>query len=150
MAFWCHGAAGIGKFFLHASELGVIPEAGEIAARAARTVAHAARWAGPMQCHGLASNIEFLLDMFQATGKRAYLSEARSLARLLKAFASEQDGMLVWMSNVPTTVTPDYMVGYAGVAICLLRLADPSRRPPQLSRRGFQFMGTRPDVPLEQ
>lgn len=34
--------------------------------------------------------------------------------------------------------TPDYMVGYAGVALCLLRLSDPERQPHQLSLRGFR------------
>src|SRR6185436_17574206 len=54
---WYHGAAGIGQFFLHAAELGVIPQAAELAARAARTAARGARWAGPTLCHGLAGNI---------------------------------------------------------------------------------------------
>lgn len=136
--YWCHGAAGIGRFFLHAAQLGVLPEAAELAARAARTVARGARWANSTQCHGLAGNIEFLLDVFQATCDTTYLAEARSLAQILEAFAGERDGMAVWPSEQPTIVTPDYMVGYAGVATCLLRLSDPERRPHLLSRRGFQ------------
>jgi hypothetical protein len=31
------------------------------------------------------------------------------------------------------------MVGYAGVAVCLLRLADAGIRPTQLSRKGFRY-----------
>lgn len=137
--FWCHGAAGIGNFFLHAAQHDLVPEASELAQRAARAVARGARWVGPTQCHGLAGNIEFLLNIAQITGDRAYLTEAYALARLLEAFASEQNGMLRFPSESPQKFTPDYMVGYAGVAVCLLRLGDPLRMPQQLSRRGFQY-----------
>ena len=136
--FWCHGATGIGRFFLHAAELEAFPDAWEIAARAARFAARGARWSGATQCHGLAGNIEFLLDMAQATGDRAYLAEARSLARLLDAFAGEQDGLLVFPSEDPDCFSPDYMVGYAGIAVCLVRLSDPDLQRHQLSRRGFR------------
>ena len=69
--FWCHGAAGIGRFFLHAGALRIMEEAGEVAKRASRTVAIGTRWSSPVQCHGLAGNIEFLLDMAQTTGDAA-------------------------------------------------------------------------------
>ena len=135
--FWCHGAAGIGQFFLHAARLRVMPEAEALAMRAARAVAHGARWTSSTQCHGLAGNIEFLLDVFQVTGDRRYLEDARLLGRLLQSFGVTMDGLLVWPSESPTTFTPDYTVGYAGVAACLLRLDAPERLPRQLSRRGF-------------
>lgn len=141
-AFWCRGATGIGRFFLHAAALNILPEAANLAERAARTVARAGRWNSPTQCHGLAGNIEFLLDMYQTTSDRAYLIEAWSLARLLKAFGVEHDGHIVWSSESPTTFTPDYMVGYAGVLVCLLRLNQPKHLPHQLSRRGFRSTQT--------
>lgn len=138
-AFWCHGAAGIGRFFLHAARTDLIPGALDIATRAARMVARGTRNAGPTQCHGLAGNIEFLLDVYRETGDRAYLNEAHSLARLLEAFAQERDGHLVFSAERPDVFTPDYMVGYAGVALCFLRLSDPDRIPHQLSREGFRY-----------
>lgn len=138
-AFWCHGSAGIGQFFLHAATVGVIPAAMDIATRAARIVAHGTRSVGPTQCHGLAGNIEFLLDIYQATGDRSYLTEAHALAFLLEAFSQERDGYLVFSSEFPETFTPDYMVGYAGIALCLLRLSAPDRLPHQLSRVGFCY-----------
>lgn len=136
--FWCHGAAGVGRLFLHAAQLGVMEEAADLAAQAARTAARGRRWAGPVQCHGLAGNIEFLLDMYQVTCDPVHLGEAYTLGRMLEAFGSEQDGLLMWPSESPRVFTPDYMVGYAGVAMCLLRLSDPQRLPHQLSRRGFR------------
>lgn len=137
--FWCHGAMGIGRFFLHAAALDAIPHAAEIAERAARLVARGTRAAGPTQCHGLAGSIEFLLDMFQATGDARYLNEARSLAQLLETFLAERDGRLVWSERAPEPLTPSYMAGYAGVLACLLRLADPEQRPHRLSRAGFFY-----------
>jgi lantibiotic modifying enzyme len=137
-ATWCHGASGIGRFLLHAARLQLTANAMDYATRAARMAARGGRWAGPVQCHGLAGSIEFLLDMFQATGSDRYLSEALSLARLLNAFAVERDGLLLWSSDDPTICTPDYMLGYAGVAVCLLRLSRPDAVPHQLSLAGFR------------
>jgi hypothetical protein len=66
------------------------------------------------------------------------------LGRLLQSFGVTTDGLLAWPSESPTTVTPDYTVGYAGVAACLLRLSAPERLPRQLSRRGFAGKTPRP------
>jgi len=138
--FWCHGAAGIGQFLLHATSLGVCPEAEGFTFRAAQAAARGARWSGPTQCHGLAGNIEFLLDMHQEMRNHCFLEQALELGRLLVAFGREVDGHWVLPSESPTTVTPDYTVGYAGVVACLLRLSAPSLMPRQLSRRGFAYV----------
>jgi hypothetical protein len=136
--FWCHGSAGVGRFFLHAARLHALPGAARLARGAARGIAHGARWAGPSQCHGLSGNLEFLLDQFSASGDPADYAEIAPTARLLEAFACERAGLLVFPADSPEIFTPDYMVGYAGVAVCLLRLSDPKRRPHQLSREGFR------------
>jgi hypothetical protein len=136
--FWCHGSAGVGRFFLHAARLHALPGAARLARGAARGIAHGALWAGPSQCHGLSGNLEFLLDQFAASGDPADYAEIAPTGRLLEAFAGERDGLLVFPADSPEIFTPDYMVGYAGVAVCLLRLSDPKRRPHQLSREGFR------------
>ncbi len=136
--FWCHGAAGIGQFFLHAARIDALLGAAELAHRAAQTVISSGRWAGPTQCHGLAGSIEFLLDTAQATGERSYFAGVRSFAQLLEAFAAERNGMLLWPSDSPTAFTPGYMVGYAGIGACLVRLGDPEHLPRQFSRSGFR------------
>jgi len=112
----------------YASRLEVLPEAAGFAARAARTVARGTRWTHPVQCHGLSGNIEFLLDMFQATREQEYLDGAYALAQALEAFAVEKEGQLYWPSENPESFSPSYLVGYAGVAACLLRLAEPAHR----------------------
>lgn len=141
-AYWCHGATGIGGFFLHLARVQALPEALAIAERAARTVAHGNRACGPVQCHGLAGNIEFLLDMAQSTGNQQYTAWAFELARVLETFALETDGLLVWSSESPITITPDYQVGYAGIAMTLLRLGNP-QRPRQLGRSGLLYRSPR-------
>jgi hypothetical protein len=95
------------------------------------------RSAGPTQCHGIAGNIEFLIDMFQVTRRDEFLNAAWRLFGILETFSRERDGHLVWLSDGPRLITTDYIVGYAGVATCLLRLGDPERRPHPLSMRGF-------------
>jgi lantibiotic modifying enzyme len=137
--WWCHGAAGIGSFFLHAAKVDLLAEAEDLALGAARAVVRGGRWLGPVQCHGLAGSIEFLLDVYQSLGEPSFLNEAQTLALLLGAFAIEEEGLLLWPSEWRSVVTPDYMVGYAGVALCLLRLSEPERRPRQLSRQGFRW-----------
>jgi hypothetical protein len=136
-AFWCHGAAGIGRFFLNLSTLGGLPEALTMAEGAARTVSVTSRSAGPTQCHGIAGNIELLIDMFQVTHREEFLEAAWRLFGILETFSRERDGHLVWLSDGPRAIATDYIVGYAGVAMCLLRLGAPESRPHVLSLRGF-------------
>jgi lantibiotic modifying enzyme len=127
--FWCHGAGGIARFFLHLSDVDAFPQATALAERAATSAAVGARWAGPTQCHGLAGNIELLLDMRMTTRDAGYLTAAHDLARLLATMAVERDGLLLWPSDSGSAPTPDFMVGYAGVAACFLRLSSPERLP---------------------
>jgi lantibiotic modifying enzyme len=143
-ALWCYGAPGIGTFLLNAAGRELSPGVRALAEGAARATSRVGRWAAPTQCHGLAGSIELLLDMYQGTGERAWLTEAWSLARLLETFLVESEQGPGFSSDVPELVTPDYMVGTAGVLSCLLRLGDPENRPRQLSRRGFRF---RPSPP---
>lgn len=127
-SFWCHGATGIGQFLLRAGASGLFPDGLMWAERAARAVARLTRWVGTTRCHGLSGNIEFLLNCYQATGQEAFRSEAETLGTLLLAWETERGGLLLFPSESPTIFSPDYMVGYAGVAACLLRMAHPEQR----------------------
>ena len=80
-AYWCHGSAGIGQFWLHASALDILPAAAHMAARRLATTAWGVRWAPPPQCHGLAGAIELLIDAYQASGDAAHLDKARELGQ---------------------------------------------------------------------
>jgi len=135
--FWCHGAAGVARFLARATTLRLTASVERLAARAALTASRGARWSAVCQCHGLLGNLESLIDVYQATSDPRLLREARSLADLVEARAMEVDDMLVWPFDSPTTHTPDLMVGFAGVAPCLLRVAEAEHRPHLLSLRGL-------------
>ncbi len=133
---------GFGRFFLNLSASGALQGALGIAEAAALTVTEETRRVGPTRCHGLSGNIEFLLDIFQVTRDEAFLHGARDLARILETFrAKRTDGLLGLQRSLPRP-PPDYIVGYAGVAVCLLRLAAPEGRPHQLSMQGFRWQGS--------
>jgi hypothetical protein len=132
MAFWCHGAAGIIRFLARLAVIGAMTTAMDLAERGARVVARGTRWADATQCHGLAGNVECLLDMYQTTGNRVHLQEARSLASILEVFAHQGAG-----AHDSETSNLGFTAGSAGVAACLLRLAYPETRPHLLTLRGF-------------
>jgi lantibiotic modifying enzyme len=139
-ALWCHGAAGVVQFLSRCVALGHCVDSRGLLDAAAYAVAFHARAAGPTQCHGLAGNIEVLLDVFQATGKAQYLEWTRPLVSLLTRFASTEDARMVWTSDIPGLVTSDYLVGFSGIAALLLRLVEPHTRPRQLSVASFAAM----------
>lgn len=138
LAHWCHGAAGVGLAFLHAARLGVEPTAWPVVRKAARAAAAFHRAGDVTQCHGLAGKIEFLVDVYQATCAPEWLDEARALGRLVGAYAIETAHTVEWASEDVTVRSPDFMVGYAGVAASLLRLVEPDRRPRALSALGVR------------
>jgi hypothetical protein len=137
---WCHGSAGIGQFLVRVAKLGIYPDVDRLLCGAAVAAARGARTSSPVQCHGLSGNIEFLLDGYQATGDSAFLAEAQSLGDLLAGWEQRLDTRAVYASDFPNVISPAYWVGYAGVAVSLLRLAEPESRPRQLSRLGFQYL----------
>jgi hypothetical protein len=76
--------------------------------------------------------------MYQATGNRAHLQEARSLASILEVFAHGGAG-----ARDPETSNLGFTAGSAGVAACLLRLAHPETRPHLLTLRAFAAQPSR-------
>jgi lantibiotic modifying enzyme len=137
MCCWSFGAAGVGRFLLRCIERGIVPEAESLMRRAARA-ANSTRWLNPTQSQGLAGNIEFLLDIYQATQEQCYLQDAHVLARILEAFIIEHDGMTTVSSNTPKLFLPGFSLGYGGVATCLLRLLN-TNAPHLISRQGFRY-----------
>jgi len=136
---WCYGAGGVGRLFLRLARFADAEHALGVAERAGRTVALAGRHAGTSRCHGLSGSIEYLLDLYQATGKERWLTEAWHLESLLRSFSIETNGHTRWLSDDGDgRGNCAYMVGYAGVALTLLRLWDLRRFPHQLTLEGFR------------
>ncbi len=138
--YWCHGAAGIGRFLLRSYQICQDTNHLDFAYRAAMLVSKGGRWLNPTQCHGLSGNIEFLLDMYQATEERYWLVQALDQADILKAHAINHNGDILWPSEEPSIVTPDFMIGYAGVGECFLRLHNPRSHPHLISRQYIKYL----------
>jgi lantibiotic modifying enzyme len=121
----CHGAGGIGQFFLRLDRLAPDARYREAAKGAAQTVA-ARREREPRSCvcHGLSGTGNVLLDYHQALGDPHWLALARECGgHLLRFGRAEQTGM--YKMNIDGPVSPDLMLGYAGIGSFLLRLANP-------------------------
>lgn len=118
---WCHGSAGIAKFLLKVHEMSSNVEHVQAAERAGNLLAFGAQWNGTTQCHGLAGNAETLVDISQHVGSDVYLAAARRLGENLVSYRTEMG----WPSENRLTITPDLMVGQAGIGATFLRLARP-------------------------
>jgi len=137
--FWCHGAPGIGlarlrAYALTGDELCLAEAAAAIdASTAAALRAEPGSYAANLSlCHGTGSVIELHLVAAEVTGDGEHVAMARRLAELR---LGRLDAGLA--ADVPCGVpnggeTPGLLLGLAGVAATLLRLAHPSAAPSPL------------------
>jgi serine/threonine protein kinase len=119
---WCHGAPGMARFLAKAYLATHDAAHADSAMRAARATAFGEVWVGTTQCHGLAGNIEVLIDVVQQTGDHSLEARVPILAENLIAYR-DVDG---WPSDERSKRCPDLMVGEAGVGAAFLRMAKPS------------------------
>ncbi|MGV9771224.1 class IV lanthionine synthetase LanL [Streptosporangium sp. NPDC003464] len=118
---WCSGSSGIGSFLIRYWSVTGDPVALLLAERAAVAV-HRTRWqTGPVPCHGLPGEGEFLLDMADFTADDRYHRWAEDLAGCLEARAVHRFGRLL-VPGPGSTVTPTFLGGTAGVVAFLIRL----------------------------
>jgi hypothetical protein len=120
----CHGAGGIGQFLLRLNRLVPDVRYREAAKGAAHTVA-ARREGEPHSCvcHGLSGIGNVLLDSYQMLGDPQFLALACNCAARLQRFGrAEQPG--TYTMSIGGPVSPDLMLGYAGVGSFLLRLSN--------------------------
>lgn len=130
---WCHGAPGIGACAALTVRLG---SPGRSAGSAHATYLRATRAArlhrpagdafdGTL-CHGLGGVVELHLLGAQAWGEAAseHLRSARTVASALVGTSSR------WTCGLPVAgLTPNLLVGLAGVALTLVRCHDPALAP---------------------
>lgn len=124
---WCHGPAGIGFFFLRAWALTGSTIYRDIALAGARTISEVGHRGGTTLCHGLAGNGDFLLEVSRVLQEPRWFSDAVRIADILELYARPYIGGLAWPGDHPDVITPDFMVGCAGVGAFLLRMAEPER-----------------------
>jgi len=139
----CHGAGGVGQFFLQLDRITHDARYREAAAGAARTIA-AQRTSDSRSgiCHGLSGTGHILLDSYQALGETEFLRAARESGRLLQRFrrplepnqTTAEDALIEgctgnYAMNREGAVSADLMLGYAGVGSLFLRLAGAETAP---------------------
>ncbi|GHF21594.1 class IV lanthionine synthetase LanL [Streptomyces morookaense] len=121
---WCSGSSGIGTFLIRLWQETRDERLREASHRAAVAVRRSRWHAGTSQCHGLAGDGEFLLDLAEATGQDTYRGWAEELAVGIYARHAVHDGRVLVPDETGAAVSADYNTGLAGVLAFLLRLRD--------------------------
>jgi hypothetical protein len=140
--YWCHGSAGIGGFLARLHRATGDDGYGDAARMSARAVMDNS-WRGALlgQCHGLAGNGEFLLDMAEGAGGDAeqYEAGAHQLGRLIVASRAHRQGRTVFPDE-DGGLSATWAEGMSGVLAFLVRLRHRSPRlwhgDPLLERSG--------------
>jgi hypothetical protein len=120
----CHGAGGIGQFFLWLDAFVGDPRYRGAATSAAGAIA--ARRADETRsgiCHGVSGTGHFMLDCHQRFGGAQWLAHACECGGHLQRFRL-QDRPGIYAMHGTEAVSPDLMLGYAGPGSFLLRLAN--------------------------
>lgn len=131
---WCHGAAGVARFLARCARHQIAPGAPVAARGALASAARGARSAGPGLCHGLAGNLDVLIDGAADLDDPTLAEQAGLLGRVLLAFTGPGDALEPSSPGRPGPA--DLMTGLPGVLAGLLRLAAPGR-PHLLARAGL-------------
>ena len=127
-SYWCNGSSGVGTTLARLYQVTGREQYRELAAMAAETV-YRNRWhSGLGQCHGLAGNGEFLLDLHQMLGDDEYLGWAREMGRILTTHGIRRDGLTVFADDGGFNVVPDFAVGNSGISVFFNRLATGAGR----------------------
>lgn len=125
---WCSGSSGVGTFLVRMWQENGADRLLELAHQAGVAV-HRSRWhVGTAQCHGLAGDGEFLLDLGAATGEQRYRDWAGDLATCIHARHALRDGRMVAPDESHTGVSFDFGGGLSGVLAFLMRLRSGGRR----------------------
>jgi serine/threonine protein kinase len=127
--YWCNGSSGVGTTLLRAHVLTGERRYRELAEAAARAVT-ADRWHGSLgQCHGLAGNGEFLLDLSYFLREERYREEALHLADIIFLHRVYRDGRALFPDDSGFALAPDFATGTSGIGAFFHRLARGGARP---------------------
>ena len=129
--WWCNGAPGIGQFFAYAYRITGEKSYKETACESAITTLKVVPFLNLGQCHGMAGNGEFFLDLFQILSDRKYYSQAEHFGKIISACSfTHSDGFHLWLADGLLEPSPEYMIGYSGIASFFLRLTNPKMARP--------------------
>jgi serine/threonine protein kinase len=122
--FWCNGTAGIAQFFLETYKITKNVEYEKILLKSVNTVTKCSSFLNPTMCHGLSGNINFLINYYQFSHDQTIKMEIFRLSEVLKMAGKKVNNDLLFHSESPFIVTPDFWVGFSGTAYIFLRLSD--------------------------
>ena len=125
--YWCHGSAGIGSFLARLHRASGDDRFGTAAQMSAQAVMQDS-WRGSLgQCHGLAGNGEFLLDMAERADRARYEALAHQLARIIFSARAYREGQVVF-PHEHGGFSATWGDGVSGILSFFLRLRHRSPR----------------------
>jgi lantibiotic modifying enzyme len=125
---WCHGAPGVGLFYIKAFEL--FKELAYIRkAQGAGEATYQYRdvRGNPSQCHGLAGNAELLLELYRVTLNPIWLERARDFFLDIFEYRKTTPEGDLWQADEPGYYSPDFLCGASGTGHFFLRLWQPGK-----------------------
>ncbi|MDQ4131095.1 MAG: protein kinase/lanthionine synthetase C family protein, partial [Actinomycetota bacterium] len=120
---WCNGSSGIGTTLVRAYIATTDERYLRLAEASARAVVGSAWRGGLVQCHGLAGDGDFLLDLHAVTREPRFRELALELAALIYLRRFRDEGLLVFPDESGERVTASFGTGLAGVGSFFARLA---------------------------
>jgi len=150
---WCSGSSGVGTFLLRLWQENNDGRIGELVVQAAVAIRRSRWHTGTAQCHGLAGDGEFLLDLADACREEHYRDWAKELAVSIHVRHALRHGRIVAIDETRTAVSADFNTGLSGVLAFLLRLRDGGSRlwlPESFTRSGTSEQQVPPRSPLGQ
>ncbi|MEJ2579601.1 MAG: lanthionine synthetase LanC family protein, partial [Kineosporiaceae bacterium] len=136
--YWCHGASGIGTFLTRLHRASGDGRSAELAVLAGNAVLANSSRGVLGQCHGLAGNGEFLLDLAETTDRTVYRGLAARLARVILASGARRGESLVFPDEAGG-VSATWADGAAGILSFLLRLRYGGPRPWTVEQAGSEL-----------
>jgi Lanthionine synthetase C-like protein/Protein kinase domain len=128
-AHWCNGSSGVGTTLIRAYAVTGDERYRRMAELAAGAVMKD-KWRGTLvQCHGLAGNAEFLLDLHELTGKQQFRDLALELASMIYAQRVYHDDLVVFPDEGQMQIAASFNTGLTGIGSFLLRLVHGGPRP---------------------
>lgn len=126
---WCSGSSGVGTTLLRMFVVTGEERYRVLAEAAARAVVRD-RWQRALgQCHGLAGNGEFLLDMMDVLQDSRFHEWALQLARAAFMHRVYRHDRALFPDDAGVAITHDFATGNAGVGAFFHRLASGGERP---------------------
>lgn len=121
--FWCNGNLGIAKVYLRAYQRGLISNGLEIAEKMAASLIETASGNLPIQCHGIASVIDYLVDLFIETKNNRYLDMIYHFEKILSSWVNKFLDSQFDSKNVHLELL-SYSNGIPGILSTYLKLSE--------------------------